>query len=92
MQPLERGNHAIDEAKIVGGERGLHASRARVQDSGIEDAVAIEKDGGPGSFADSHRSERGLTEDGSGRFARGNDAESRAERRVAMKFPEPSVG
>jgi len=54
LEPAECRCCSLSESKVSWRERGFHASRDGVQDQGVEDAVAIEKDGGPGHLADSH--------------------------------------
>ncbi len=54
LQPAECRDRSVDETKIGWRERGFHASGGGVQDHGVDDPVAVEKDGGPGHLADSH--------------------------------------
>jgi hypothetical protein len=54
LQSLERRKNTVDEAKVLRGERRLHAPGERVEDGGIKNTVAVEKDGWPGHFIDSH--------------------------------------
>ncbi len=53
-QLQQSGNHTLDQAKFRCGERRLHAACARVQDRRVQNAVAVEKNGGPVHRADSH--------------------------------------
>lgn len=54
LQPPQGRDHAVDQTKVMRGERGLHLPRRRVQDHRIQHAVAVEENGRPVHCADSH--------------------------------------
>lgn len=54
LEPEKRGDNSVNEAQVGRGERGFHAPRRRVQNHGVEHAIAVEKNRRPGHFADSH--------------------------------------
>lgn len=49
---MQSRNHALDEAEIPGRERGFHPTGVRIEHGGIEDAIAVKKDRGPGDGPD----------------------------------------
>jgi hypothetical protein len=48
----KRRNHPIAETEIPRKERGFHPAGGGIEDGRIEDAVAVQKNGGPDHRAD----------------------------------------
>jgi hypothetical protein len=54
LQLQQGGNRAVDEAEVGRPERGFGAPCGWVEDQWIQNAIAVEEDGGPAHRADSH--------------------------------------
>lgn len=54
LQPAQGRHHSMEELKVRGGERGFHAPCGWVQDHRVQNAVAVEENGGAVHRADSH--------------------------------------
>jgi hypothetical protein len=54
LETAERGDDAVDEAEVLGRKGGLHPAGGGIEHGWIEHPVAVEKNGGPRYFADSH--------------------------------------
>jgi hypothetical protein len=54
LEALQRRNYSVDETEVTRAEWGFHATGIGIEDGGVENTVAVEKDSRPGHFVDSH--------------------------------------